>query len=157
LAAGIRQPDLTPAEGAQAIVDLRLTFNGDEQVALPSLTLVGLGEIAGLNTRVIVRTFPPADVNDAEAAFFVVVELDQADLLWRYTPARASGDSEPPEGAPNDKLRPWITLLVLEETEVIKLAPATATQKLPILTAAVAKLPNLDETWAWGVPHFCPQ
>jgi hypothetical protein len=150
LAAGISQPDLALAGVPQVEVKLNLTFNGQNQTAEPRLTLVGPGEIAGLDTRVIVRTFPPADVNDAEAAFFVVLEVDQADLLWRYTPARASGESDPSEGAPDDKLRPWITLVVLEEAEVIGLKPATATQKLPVLTAPVDRLPGLNEAWAWA-------
>jgi hypothetical protein len=152
LAAGISRPDEGPSQPPKPTtkVAIGLEFDGNAPLAQPSLTLVGPGDIAGLDTRVIVRTFPPADVNDAEAAFFVVVELDQADLLWRYTPARATGESDPSEGTPDDKLRSWVTLVVLEETEIVALKPATATQKLAILTAPVNKLPGLDEAWAWG-------
>jgi len=39
---------------------------------------------------------------------YALVEFDQADLLWRYTPARADS---------NDHLRPWLTLLVVEASE----------------------------------------
>jgi hypothetical protein len=39
--------------------------------------------------------------------------------------------------------------VVLEETEILELAPATASQKLPIVRTLVSNLPDLDDVWAW--------
>jgi hypothetical protein len=151
LAAGIDIDDVsTPTHRTTTVVRLRLDFNGIDHVASPRLTLVGPGDIAGLDARVVVRTFPAADVNDAEAAFLVALDFDQADLPWRYTPARNTGNRDPQGGPVNDKLRPWVTLVVLEESEIVKLVPASATQKLPILTTSIANLPDLGEAWAWA-------
>ena len=135
--------------GPRSQVGLRLLFDGNSP-AEPTLTLVGPGDIAGLDPRAVVRTFPPADVNDAEAAFFVSLELDQADLPWRYTPARHQGEVAPAGGAPNDQLRPWITLVVLEESEIVELQPPNPLRKLPQLTARTVDLPDLEEGWAWA-------
>jgi len=40
-----------------------------------------------------------------------MVEFDQADLPWRYTPAKHAGSAPGKTG----KLRPWLTLVVLVE------------------------------------------
>jgi len=148
LAAGIDRQDGT-AGGSRSQVQLRLLFEGNPP-AEPLLTLVGPGDIAGLDARAVVRTFPPADVNDAEAAFFVGLELDQADLPWRYTPARHRGDPAPASGAADDQLSPWITLVVLEETQIVELQPPNALRKLPLLTARILDLPDIEEGWAWA-------
>jgi hypothetical protein len=147
LAAGIQRVDGQGPPGFTTEVPLRLEFNDDQRTS-PVLTLVGPGDIVGLDPRAIVRVFPPGDITDAEAGFFAGLELDQGDLPWRYTPARASGDAAADPAT--DQLRPWFTLVVLKESEIISLAPATASQKLPIVTALVANLPNLDDGWAWG-------
>ena len=70
------------------------------------LTLVGPGDIAGLDSNVVVRVWPTPDDNDAEFESLVLIELDQADLPWRYTPAAANASGQ---------LRPWLSLLVFEE------------------------------------------
>ncbi|HEY6565364.1 MAG TPA: hypothetical protein VIY86_12755 [Pirellulaceae bacterium] len=112
LATGIERVDGSDSGGPRTEVKLALRFSPDE-VARPQLTLVGPGDVAGLDSRAIVRTFPAADVNEAESGYFVSVEFDQADLPWRYTPARYRGDKSETPGASTDKLRPWLTLLVL--------------------------------------------
>ena len=148
LAAGIRREDAPPQGGPipRTTAEIQLTFNdngSERQIAQPRLTLLGPGDIAGLDPRAVVRVFPPGDVNDAEAAYFAGLEFDQADLPWRYTPARANS---------SDQLRPWFTLVVLKETavEITDYKPATASQKLAHLTTAVQFLPELDQVWAWS-------
>jgi hypothetical protein len=60
---------------------------GEVLTANPILTLVGHGDIVGLDPSVIVRVSPKPDDFDAEYIPYALVEMDQADLAWRYTPA----------------------------------------------------------------------
>ena len=60
-------------------------------VASTTLSLLGPGDIVGLDARTIVRTFPQPDDNEAQAGFLCYVDFDQVDLPWRYTPAATVG------------------------------------------------------------------
>lgn len=55
------------------------------------------------------RTWPLADDNDAEYQHLALIEFDQADLPWRYSPAKDN----------NGRLRPWFNLVVLEEKDAV--------------------------------------
>jgi len=109
MAAGLDKEDVFPRTEGQARAESKLVlgFTG-AQTANVTLTLVGPGEVIGLDTRTIVRVYPRRDDNDAEFEHFAMVEFDQADILWRYTAAKAHGDA----AAKEDKLRPWLTLVV---------------------------------------------
>jgi hypothetical protein len=67
--------------------------------ATARLGLFGPGEVTGLDPRVVIRTWPTANVHDAEPNYFPMVEFDQFDLPWRYAPAVAPN---------NDRLQPWL-------------------------------------------------
>ena len=148
LAASIDRPDLTeppaptelpvPRAAAQITVEL----NENSLSAAVPLTLAGPGDVAGIDPRAVIRVWPRPGVNDAESNYFPLIEFDQADLPWRYTPAKATGQ---------DRLRPWLCLIVLREDEIAAYEPATTSRVLPIVTvASAALLPKLDQTWAWA-------
>ena len=146
-----RQDDgTTPADADHARLQVTLTYDSTH-TAQTTLPLVGPGDIVGLDTRCIVRTFPRADDNDAEDAFLCYVDFDQVDLPWRYTPSHyVSGTI----GLRADRVRPWLTLLVLAEgievTDDDVRAP-TGKEKLPQLTVHDGTLlPNLADVWAWA-------
>src|SRR6185437_15901127 len=113
-ALSITRPDGPPITPAVAHVQLPVNLSYPAEASQPgstpastTLSLLGPGDIVGLDTRTIVRTFPQANDNEAEAGFLCYVDFDQVDLPWRYTPAtNASG---------TDRLRPWLTLVVLAE------------------------------------------
>ena len=90
LASGIAREDLTgpaaPRADAQIVVDL----NEHTLSATASLTLAGPGDVAGLDPRAVIRVWPRPGVTDAESNYFPLLEFDQADLPWRYTPAKAT-------------------------------------------------------------------
>ena len=91
---------------------------------------------------------PTADDNDAEFEGLALIEFDQADLPWRYTPAAANTAGQ---------LRPWMSLLVLKDGEG-SLAPPTPALKQAVLTVTEPKaLPNLSEAWAWAHTQFVGQ
>jgi hypothetical protein len=148
--AGLARPDQIPAGLTEERVTLAvaLDFQGG-QISHTNLKLVGPGDIVGLDPRAIVRTYPRRDDNDAEFGHFAMVEFDQADLPWRYTPAKPAGSIP----GLTDKLRPWLTLIVLAEgTELLDtdLTPSSLTQKLPIVSVHLKHLPTQSELWAWS-------
>jgi hypothetical protein len=98
--------------------------------------------VVGLDPNVIVRAWPPPDDLDAEFVSYPLIEFDQADLLWRYSPD--------PSPDASTQVRPWLALVVLKRSEGT-LAPPTADQPLAVLTVNdVALLPTQSEHWAWG-------
>jgi hypothetical protein len=139
-----------PQDSQHARVQVNLDYGGAHQ-SQTTVSLVGPGDIAGLDTRCIVRTFPRADDNDAEDAFLCYADFDQVDLPWRYTPAQFTPDQP---AAKTDHIRPWMFLLVLAEGSEFHdedLSAPRGKQKLPQLTIHdPTLLPDLTEAWAWA-------
>jgi hypothetical protein len=130
--------DTTPAP--RATLDVKVSIGGGPlstaagPVDVP-LSLYGPGDVTALDTRAVIRTWPRPDVYQSEPNYFPLIELQPADLPWRYTPARAN---------PQDRLRPWLCLIVLRDDEVSAPTPSTVTVK------AASSLPPLDQSWAWA-------
>jgi hypothetical protein len=139
MAAAIVRPDLPPSGAAQPVTDFGVTVHtpaGDANLTLP---LVGPGDIAGVDSRVIVRTNPGKDESDAEFKHFVSIEFDQADLPWRYTPAAANASGQ---------LHPWLALVVLEDAEWTPVPPSPSQKLAAASVTNVQALPPLDTSWA---------
>ncbi|MEM7373631.1 MAG: hypothetical protein AAF587_33720 [Bacteroidota bacterium] len=79
-------------------------YNG--QSLSKTLQLIGPANITGINPGGIVCTEPKELVNNFEPNYLPFVEFYEVDFPWRYTPARPTSDN---------KLRPWIALIVLKE------------------------------------------
>ena len=111
-----------------------------------SLPVVGPGDIAGIDPRMVVKVHPGRDESDAEFDQFPAIEIDQPDLPWRYTPLAA-----PPDAAPVDHLAPWLVLVVLEDGEIQERLPPDPDRRLALVTvASVLSLPDLADSWAWA-------
>jgi hypothetical protein len=112
-----------------------------DDVAGPPIQLYGPGDVLGIDQAEVVRHDPEAGAEDAEDNYFALVELASPDLPWRFTPA----------GVEDDRLRPWIALVVVEETPETWLEVQTGA-RLPVLHVAdvAAELPDLDQAWAWA-------
>jgi hypothetical protein len=113
------------------------------------------GDIAGVSSSVVVRTYPPDQTTDFAANLLVYIEFYEEDFAWRYTPAIAcAAPSDPKEPTNNDwkRLRPWLFLLVLKGEEFTPHPPVNA--PLPFISLLPstldAALPPADETWAWA-------
>jgi hypothetical protein len=107
-----------------------------------SLGLYGPGDIRGLDNRVVIRTWPRPNVFEAEPNYFPLIELDPADLPWRYTPARAN---------PADRLRPWLCLIVLRDDEIANRQAPNVQMPVGVVTVKNGtSLPMLDQSWAWA-------
>lgn len=129
------------SSGSRAAVSVSIRFNGEAGlISHARLDLYGAGEVAALDTRSIVRTWPAPDASDAESNGWPLVEFDQPDLPWRYTPAPAAGD----------RLRPWLALAVFRRDEIMAQRPAGPQRGLPTITVSATALPDLSQGWAWA-------
>jgi hypothetical protein len=154
LATAFTNEDGTDAGSSETTIQFDITPGGVVAADIPpvaraTLSLVGPGDIVGLDSSVVVRVSPKANDFDAEYIPYALIEFDQADLPWRYTPAKEAGDV----ASQTDQLRPWFSLVVLPATEANIQAP-TAAQKLPLLTVSEASLPDPSEAWAFAHTQF---
>ncbi|MEO8903603.1 MAG: hypothetical protein ABI488_15180, partial [Polyangiaceae bacterium] len=154
LATAFTNTDAGSANAAETTITFNVAPGGvastdTPNVAQANLSLVGPGDIVGLDPNVVVRVSPKANDFDAEYIPYALIEFDQADLPWRYTPAKEAGDVT----SQTDQLRPWFSLVVLPATEASIQAPTPA-QKLPLLTVSAASLPNPSEAWAFAHTQF---
>lgn len=102
--------------------------------------IIGPGDITGVKAEAIVRTEPYPNVGNFEPNYFPYIEFYEEDFPWRYTPASEK----------QGKLRPWLVLVVLKESEFERRflpgAPLPAITHGPLGMA----FPPRDETWAWA-------
>src|SRR5947199_2225785 len=107
-----------------------------------NILLFGPGDVTGFDTRQIIRTDPPHLTSDFEPNYFPLVEFDQPEFLWMFTPRVPN----------NQQLLPWICLIVVEKREGVEIIFNQA-QPLPVLSIATdarKELPDLSEAWAWA-------
>jgi hypothetical protein len=149
LAATLTTPDTndsgTPGRARLEVV-VRLSRSAGDPVDVDrSLSMLGPGDVVGLDPRQVIRTDPPRGATDMESNFLVQVELDRPDLPWLFTPAGAS-DAQ--------RLRPWLVLVVVEDGPGATLRPADGAP-LPVLELTsdaepARQLPDLGQSWAWA-------
>src|SRR4029077_5218795 len=108
-----------------------------------NLSLLGAGDIVGIDPRTVTRVWPRPGVYDAAANYFPVLELAHPDLPCRYTPAAATSKK---------RLRPWICLVALKDDEFERSwEPPSPTHPVVTITVkSTAPLPNLAQSWAWA-------
>ncbi len=127
---------------AQVPITLELDATGQRRASTVTLDLYGPGEVAGIDPRMIIRTEPTPDSEDAEPNYFPAVDFYEPDFPWRYTPARATAEH---------RIRPWLVLIVLAATEIKEEHPAGADGTLgSVLVETAQVLPDLGQSWAWA-------
>lgn len=130
----------TPERRAAIPIDVR--FNQDDgRRAQLKLELFGPGEVRGFDVRTICRTWPLPGVMDIEPNYFPVIEFDQPDLPWRYTPARATS---------GERLTPWVTLIVLADSEIEDIIPPKGNVFGSVRIKDTSGLPKHGQLWAWA-------
>ncbi|MFF4653021.1 hypothetical protein [Streptomyces sp. NPDC001380] len=102
------------------------------------VTLLGPGDVTGLDPAQVVRSFPAPGSADAETTGFAAVEFARPDLPWLFSP-----------GVPDarGRLRPWLVLVVLREDEAVLDTPAG---RAPVLSCPASALPDPARSWAWA-------
>jgi hypothetical protein len=133
---------------ARAGVTIGATFDSSVPAvgaATPSITLdfYGAQDVAGLDGRAVTRVWPMPGAVNAEPNYFPLIEFNQPDLPWRYTPQPGTGN----------KVQPWLCLVVLK-TKDVNFAPPAPGRALGVLTAPVALLPNLSQSFAWAHTQY---
>lgn len=114
---------------------------GGHAVTSPPLELHGPGDIVGFDPAAICRTWPSATATNAEPDYLALIEFDQADLPWRFSPSDPSGD----------QLAPWLSLIVATDAEFSSLVPASSDRPLGTVTiTADPALPDLTHSYAWA-------
>lgn len=128
------------SDPGRAAFDVVVGFDNGRE-ASTRLALYGPGEVAGINPRSIIRTYPQHDIHDAECNYFPLIEFDQPDFPWRYTPAVPF----------QNRLNPWLVLIALTDGEIDHKEPAGPDGRLPWIQVADADcLPSLIQSWAWA-------
>jgi hypothetical protein len=153
LANTITAQDLDPSVHLRATTHVQLTLSGDPVAGGVELTanigqdiaLYGPGDVTGIDSRAVLRTDPGNWITNFEANYLPAIDFCDPDFPWRYTPAA-------PDGA-GLKLRPWITLIVLadsefEEGQNVSTAPAAS-----INVTGTSAFPVASELWAWAHVH----
>jgi hypothetical protein len=151
-------PEIRPEVKAQVILQVEgKSISKDSSFELvpegeiiQDIRIVGPGEVSGVDRRAIVKEEPrPGDVN-FEPNYFPYLEFYEEDFPWRYSPVKTD----------SGRLRPWITLVVLEEGEFEQvnspdyLLPAI---ELNAGTDFSTFFPDKFQTWAWAHVHVNKQ
>jgi hypothetical protein len=150
LSADIEVPDdLGAGSAAPARATVSVAFTINAEPVEKDIEVLGPGDVVGLNPRAIVKTEPRNWVTDYEANYLPYIEFYEEDLPWRFTPATAVNALE------QSRLRPWIFLVVLEESEFTE---PKRTGPLPALELAEGLDPVLlfgrpEQTWGWAHVH----
>ena len=103
------------------------------------LRLYGPGDVTGIDPRAVIRIDPPPGTADFEPNYLAAIEFDTPDFPWLFTPAAAGS---------NGRLRPWLCLVVVRARPSVRFSAPTG--RCRSLTAAVAELPDLLESWLWA-------
>ncbi len=144
-----------PSAETRASINVRLTVSptnvdgsaGADQLVENDIELYGPGDIVGIDAKAIIKTEPHNWITNFEPNYFPYVEFYEEDFPWRYTPARPAGD----------RLRPWITLVVLTDDEFengqhIKDKPLPFF-KLKAEASTADIFPTPPELWFWAHVH----
>lgn len=126
--------------GSQVTLTLRDSHQNHTATGEAPFTLLTAGDVAGLQTGAIKHTAPAPLARDAETTKFVHLDLWEADLPWRYTPR---------PNHPQQKLQPWLVLLV-GTGEELQVEAGVVTK----VDDAVLLEHNLDESHLWAHTQF---
>jgi hypothetical protein len=149
----IREGDQQSGVSERGSIDVSLQITGERLAggtateSIPkAVQLYGPGDVIGIDHKMIVRTEPRHWITNFETNYMPFIEFYDEDFPWRYTPNRPSPDGK--------RLRPWVTLVVLEEHE-FKDGTNVLGRPLPFIevTDAVEKFPPFDQLWFWAHVH----
>ncbi|KQQ93748.1 hypothetical protein ASF62_05980 [Leifsonia sp. Leaf325] len=138
---GLSSAASTPAAGtvrstSRVEVPLADSAGGAASAGL-SVTLYGPGDVRGIDPAQIVRRFPAPGAQTAEETVLAHIEFDRPELPWAFSATKQAA-----------VMRPWLTLVVLERSSVIR-EPATSAL-LPVFQVPLAQLPALTHADLWA-------
>lgn len=155
IANNITQADLDPSVKLRAKIPIRVTVSGTkpdgtaltDQNIDKEIEMYGPGDIVGIDPRAIIKTEPRNFITNFEPNYVPYIDFYEEDFPWRYSPAAPAAD----------RLRPWLTLVVLKEDEFEDGVDMKDTPlpyfKLKGETKAANIFPKPSELWAWAHVH----
>ncbi|ASC71888.1 hypothetical protein XM38_028420 [Halomicronema hongdechloris C2206] len=150
----INATDLDPAVKTRASVPITLKLKGDpiegttplEQEISQDIELYGPGDIVGIDSKAILKVEPRNWITNFETNFLPHIEFPYPDFPWLYTPAKPDNS--------NNRLRPWIMLVVLTEEE-FQQGSSGSERPLPYLIVEDPSVfPPSADLWAWAHVHI---
>jgi hypothetical protein len=142
--AAVTIPETDPLSGPWKVPatfqpPISITKNGTSVTIpqLPELPLLGPGGVTGLSSKAVLRTDPTDGATAVEENYLAQIEFSRPDLPWIFTPAKPNE---------KDQLRPWIVLIVVDES-VAQVQPGAP---LPTISVRDTELPDLDDSWGWA-------
>jgi hypothetical protein len=144
IASLLKNPDYgssLPDRGSLQVALSVVAHGPDSTTPVPpvSVQTFGPGDVLGFDPGHVVRTEPRDSTTNFEPNYLAGVEFDRPDFPWLFTPAAPAGD----------RLRPWIALVVLIESEYTPVPGVV--QPLPAIDVTrVAGLQPLDDSWNWA-------
>jgi hypothetical protein len=127
-----------PASGT-----IKVVMRVAEQDVATMVSLYGPGDVAGIDPRMIVRREPSPRSSGFAPNFLACIELRRPDFPWMLSASTPEGPAD------QQKLMPWLCLVVFDETPPV-VPHAAPGAPLPIVEPAFAELPLLDEIHAWA-------
>ncbi len=143
ISSNITEPDDlgSASSGLLERAEVPISVKLNESALSKNFSLIGPGDVIGVNRNAIIRTEPLNWITDTEPNYLSFVEFYDEDFPWRYTPAAPQ----------HEKLRPWIFLLVLKEGEFER-----TKRRVPLPTILIKNkdaFPPNNETWLWAHVH----
>src|SRR5450631_1241776 len=133
------QQELLNANDPRASVKIDVAISGIATPPSVTLALHGPGDVKSLIARSVIRTWPKAGARNAEANYFPLIEFDQADLPWRYSP----------QANTSNNVKPWLSVIAVATGAATVFQPGPG-QPLAILNVNASLLPDLGESDLWG-------
>ena len=131
-----------PGSGTLAAAEIPMGLTVAGQDVSDSVHLLGPHHVASIAADEIVRRYPTPGARDVEWNFFPLIELKPPDLPWRYTPAGPGN---------HGRLRPWLTLVVVDESvRGVEYTAGGTLGQLSVTPEASDQLPPINETWGWA-------
>jgi hypothetical protein len=152
----IEHPDGDGGVFVRAAMPIDLTLSGtkldgspDDRTIHRDVKLYGPGDVVGIESKAVFKVEPHNRITNFEPNYLPYVEFYDEDFPWRYTPAAADVGKH--------RLRPWITLVVLKDSEFTDGKDLTGKPLAYIELAAGVNanevFPKPAELWAWAHVH----
>lgn len=136
---GLSAAAVTPTTGVRASSEVTLPLSdsaGGSAEVRQRIVLFGPGDVRGIDPEQILRRHPAPGTSTAEETDLAHIEFDRPELPWAFSAA-----------TPDQAMRPWVTLIVVERS-LVRWLPATAL--LPLIEVPRSELPDLDEVNRWA-------
>ncbi len=144
--------EINSNSGLRATVQVNLKPTGTDldgnkvtaTVIPKDIEIYGPADVTGIDTKNIIRVEPKNWIANFEPNYLPFIEFYDEDLPWRYSPLTPNGH----------RLMPWITLIVLKESEFDDGKNAKDRPLPYIRPNSSAQLPPNDQLWAWSHVHI---